>query len=459
MKISLIAIKAILISCVFGACKQPPKAQWDFEQIKQKKELTVITLNSSMSYFMYKDEPMGYDYDLSKDFCDHYGLKLKVKVAENANRLLEMLKNGEGDIVAYPVTIQNELKDSVIFCGPEQISHQVLVQRSNVGDTIINDVTQLIGKEVVVKHDSKYHQRLINLNSELGSDILIQDAAKDTVTIEDLIQMVSEGTIKYTVSDEYVARLNKTYFRNINISLPLSFEQKSSWVVRRDTPLLAEALNEWVKDKEYKRMYSNIIKRYFELSKMPFDGDYVIPQYLPKGNISVFDDVFKKHADGTIFDWQMLASIAYQESRFRTDVVSWAGAAGLMGLMPRTATSLGITVEDRKDPDLSVMASVKLLHKLNKMFSKIEDPEERIKFVLASYNGGNGHIFDAQALARKYGERDYVWADVEKYLTLKSNPEYYNDSVVKNGYFRATETTRYVDQVVSNWRKFKEKKL
>ncbi len=448
----------ILLCSFLFACKEQKKEIWDFDQIKQKKVLTIITLNSSLSYFIYKDEPMGYDYDLSKDFCDHYGLELKVKTAENGNRLLEMLKNGEGDIVAYPVTIQSELKDSVIFCGPEQISHQVLVQRSDLGDTIITDVTQLIGKEVVVKHDSKYHQRLINLNAELGSDIIIKDVDKDTVTSEDLIQMVSEGIIKYTVSDEYVARLNKTYFRNINISLPLSFEQKSSWVVRHDTPLLAKALNEWVKNKEYKRMYSTVIKRYFELSKMPFDGEYIIPKNLPKGSISAFDDIFKRHTKGTYFEWELLAAIAYQESRFKTDLTSWAGATGLMGLMPRTATSLGLNPDDRYDPDLSVMASVKLLDKLNKMFLKIDDSNERIKFVLASYNGGNGHIFDAQALARKYGEKDNVWSDVEKYLALKSNPEYYNDSVVKNGYFRATETIKYVDRVIANWQKFKEKK-
>lgn len=451
-------MKIILLCCLLLACKKQHKEIWDFDQIKQKKELTIITLNSSLTYFIYKDEPMGYDYDLSKDFCDHYGLELKIKIAENENRLLEMLKNGEGDIVAYPITIQSELKDSIIFCGPEQISHQVLVQRSDLGDTIITDVTQLIGKEVVVKHDSKYHQRLINLNAELGSDIVIKDVDKDTITSEDLIQMVSEGIIKYTVSDEYVARLNKTYFRNINISLPLSFEQKSSWVVRKDTPFLAKALNEWVKDKEYKRIYSTVIKRYFELSKMPFDGEYIIPKNLPKGSISVFDDIFKKHTKGTDFDWELLAAIAYQESRFKTDLTSWAGATGLMGLMPRTAISLGLNANDRYNPDLSVMASVKLLDKLNKMFLKIEDPSERIKFVLASYNGGNGHVFDAQILARKYGAKDNEWSDVKKYLTLKSNPEYYNDPVVKNGYFRATETIKYVDQVITNWEKFKKNK-
>ncbi|MFR9165755.1 MAG: transglycosylase SLT domain-containing protein [Dysgonomonas sp.] len=447
-----------LLLLFLTGCKEKKQVpEYDFEQIKSAKELTMITLSSSYSYFIYKDEPMGYDYDLCKDFCDQYGLELKVKVAENSTRLLQMLLNGEGDLIAYPVPVQNGLKDSIIYCGPEEISHQVLVQRANRGDTILNDVTELIGKEVYVKHDTKYHQRLVNLNAELGDGIIIKDIEKDTVTVEDLIEMVSLGEIKYTVSDNYIAQLNKTYYRNINIALQLSFEQRSSWAVRKNTPKLAQVLNEWVKTSDNTPKYRSIMKKYFELSKLPFEGEYNIPKNLPKGHISIYDELFKKHTKDTNFDWQLLASIAFQESRFHPNLTSWAGATGLMGLMPRTAVSLGISAEDRTNPDLSIMASVKLLQRLEKMFPNIEDNNEKLKFILAAYNGGNGHIFDAQALAKKYGKDPNSWDDVERFVELKSNPEYYNDPVVKNGYFRGNETVRYVNQVIANWQKFKGK--
>lgn len=450
--------KVILLLFLLVSCKSEKKeVQYDFPQIKKTGELTMITLNSSLSYFMYKDEPMGYDYDLCKDFCDHYGLELKVKVAENATRLIEMLHNGEGDIIAYPIAVQNELKDSVIFCGPEQVSRQVLVQRANRGDTIVKDVTGLIGKEVYVKDNTKFHKRLLNLDAELGNGIIIKDIEKDTITNEDLIEMVSQGVIKYTVSDEYIAKLNRTYFRNINVSLPISFEQRSSWVVRKNTPELASALNAWVEANDYSPVFHGLTKKYFELSKLPFDGEFIIPKNLPKGHVSLYDHLFKKYTEGSPFDWQLIASIAYQESRFQPNLTSWAGATGLMGLMPRTAKSLGIGVEDRTDPELSVMASVKLLQRLDKMFLVIEDKEERLKFVLASYNGGNGHVYDAQALAKKHNTDAYKWEEVKKYLMLKSNPEYYNDPVVKNGYFRGNETVKYVDQVLKNRDRFSNK--
>lgn len=399
---------------------------------------------------------MGYDYDMAEDFCDFYGLKLNVKIAENSTKLLEMLANGEGDLIASPVPVENSLRDSIIYCGLEQTSHQVLIQRSEKKDSLVRDVTQLIGKEVYVKHNTKYHHRILNLDAELGNGIIIKDIAKDTVTVEDLIAMVARKEINYTVADEYIAKLNKTYYRNIDILTPLSFEQRSSWVVRKSTPLLAEALNKWFSENSKKPLYRATLKKYFELSKSPLETLTIDFAQLPKGSISIFDPLFKKYASDTGYDWCLLAAIAYQESRFKTDLSSWAGAVGLMGLMPRTAAVYGVEGDSLKSPDKSVMACASYIKYLNKIFTKIPDPQQRIKFVLASYNGGNGHIEDARALALKYGDDPNVWDNnVEKYIEMKSKPEFYNDPVVKYGYLRGTEVVNYVSQVTDNWVKFK----
>lgn len=454
----------LFIFVVLLSCRTKKQEDvYDFEQIKQKGELTIITLSSSTSYFIYKDEPMGYDYDLAKGFCDKYGLTLNVIVAENQTRLIEMLKNGEGDMIAYGMPISNEHKDSVIYCGLEQISHQVLVQRANKGDTLVKDVTELIGKEVYVKHDTKYHTRLVNLDNELGNGIIIKDVEKDTVTSEDLIEMVSKGEIRYTISDENLAKLNRTFYRNIDVTLPISGDQKSSWAVRINTPLLAQALNEWFKENDNTPVYEGITKKYFELSKVSMEDndvqDVLISEHIPKGHLSPYDELFQKHGKSANIDWKLLVAISFHESRFRNDVSSWAGAVGLMGLMPRTAKAMGINSEDRTNPDLNIQAGTKLLVTLDKMFGKVNDPDERLKLVLASYNAGNGHINDAQALAIAYGANPYVWeGNVKKYLELKSNPEYYNNPVCKNGYFRSGETVRYVDNVLLKWNAYKTQK-
>lgn len=448
----------LFCSLLLFSCKRSAEPVMDdFDQLKAKGELTIITLYSSTSYFIYKDEPMGYDYDLAQDFCNDYGLKLNVKVAENVNRLVEMLKNGEGDLVAYELPIRNDLKDSLLYCGLKQVSHQVLVQRANKGDTILTDQTEMIGKEVFVKANTKYYQRLANLDDELGGGILIKDVEKDSITSEDLIEMVSQGDIRYTISDEYIAKLNKTYYKNINIDLPVSGDQRSSWAVLKSSPSLARVLDDWFKKNDNTPLYKDITKKYFELSKQPLDGEYPAPKNLPKGAISPYDELFRKHAKGTKYDWHFLAAISYHESRFQNNLTSWAGAAGIMGLMPRTARSLGLSSEDRMNPDLSIQAAIELLDRLDKVFSKTSDLKERHKLILAAYNGGNGHVNDAQALARKYGANPNVWeGNVKKYLELKGNPTYYNDPVCKSGYFRSGQTVKYVDAVLVTTERFRK---
>lgn len=456
--VSLLCITLLLNSC--SGTKQQEQKEDDFvytdlPQLKAAGEITAVTLYSSTSYFQYKMEPMGYEYDLIKDFARSEGLKLNIKVAENATRLIEMLEAGEADVVAYPILVNNKLKEDYLYCGRESQTSQVLVQRANKGDTILQDVTQLIGKDVYVKPATKYYQRLKNLNEELGGGIHIKDIEKDTITTEDLISMVSQGEIPYTISDDNMARLNKTYFWNINVSLKVSFMQRSSWLVRKTSPKLAEAINAWASDKSGTHVYKAAMKRYFELGKQPLTVD--LPP-VKNGHISPYDDLFRKHSKNIGWDWQLLASISYQESHFNPSVVSWAGAEGLMGIMPNTARALGVTPHELKDPDVGIRTGVDCLRKFRQGFSEITDPQEKVKFTLASYNAGIGHIYDAQRLAEKYGKDPKVWDNnVAEYVRLKSDPEYYNDPVCKHGYLRGSETFNYVREVLERFDYYKSK--
>lgn len=439
----------VILQLFLFSCKKEKVVVHDLDQIVQEGELNVLTLNVSTSYFIYREDTMGYNYDMARNFCESIGVKLNVIVAENEKRLLELLHKGIGDVVAYPIFVTNEMKDSVIYCGPQQINHQVLVQRANKGDTILTSQDQLIGKTVYTVKDSKYYERINHFNDELGGGIDIKCIDRDTVTTEDLIEMVSAGQIRYTLSDNVLAKLNKTYYNNINISLPMSFDQRSLWVVRHNSPLLAEALNKWVEKYDKTPTFKAVVKKYFELSKQPLAAHYELPKGLPKGAISPYDDLFKKYAKKTNYSWELLAAISYNESRFQNNLTSWAGAAGIMGLMPRTAKSLGLSSTDRMDPDLSIGAGVQLLNRLDVIFKRVDDKNERIKFILAAYNGGDGHIRDAMRLATKYGMNPYKWdGNVRKFVLLKSNPEYYEDPICRNGYFRGVETVKYVDNVL-----------
>lgn len=461
-------MKKVLLLCtialLMSGCKSDRKqsgseenlsSSFDLPQLKEQGEIRAATLYSSTSYFQYKMQSMGYEYDLIKDFARSEGLKLSIKVAENPTRLIEMLEAGEVDVVAYPIQINNRDRERLIYCGREEQDCQVLVQRANKGDKLITDVTELLGKEVYVKPDSKYYERLKNLDVELGGGIRIHEVTSDTVNIEDLIGMVSHGEIPYTISDENIARLNKTYFWNLNVALKISFLQRSSWVVRKNSPLLAKAIDDWSSDKAGTYVHKALIKRYFELSKQPITTE--LPA-VKNGQISPYDDLFRKHAKNIGWDWQLLASIGYQESRFNPNVVSWAGAEGLMGIMPNTAKALGVTPRELKEPDTGIRTGVDCLRRFRQGFGKITDPTEKIKFTLAAYNAGIGHVYDAQRLAEKHGKNPSIWDDnVAEFIRLKNEPEYYNDPVCKHGYLRGLETYNYVREVMERYRYYLEK--
>lgn len=455
-----IAIAFSLFLGVFLSCKtdKNTETEYDFPQILQSDTLRVLTLNTSTSYFMYRDQPMGYHYDMIRDFCRRHGLVPQIIVAANTVDMMQMLQSGAGDVVAYNMPVNNLLKDSVFYCGLEQISHQVLVQRAEKNDTLLADVTHLIGRDVTVTKGSKYEDRMRNLNQELGGGIGLNYVDGDTVVVEDLVRMVSNGEIAYTIADDYLARLNQTYFRNLNIGVPVSFDQRSTWVVRKTMPVLADSLNSWFRKSNAEPSFFRITKRYFEEAKGYSPADR--PSYadiLGNGRISPFDDFFKKYGRQFGLDWRLIASVAYQESTFDTEGKSWAGATGLMGLMPATAAGLGVSGDQLYDPEMNIRAGAEYLSSLIQTFASVGNPTERIKLALASYNGGIGHIYDARALAEKYEADKDVWdGHVEKYVELKRLEQYYKDPVCKFGYFRGDETINYVRNVVSRWHAYVE---
>lgn len=453
--ISLIII-SLSVSCSEGGKN---KNGHDLPQILQIDTLRVITLNSSTSYFIYRDQPMGYHYDMITEFSRQHNLTPKITVAENSTSMMKLLKNREVDVIAYDMPVTNEMRDSILYCGLQQITHQVLVQRAQHIDFMITDVANLIGKKVTVVKGSRFHDRIINLNNELGGGIIIEEIRGDTVLVEDLVRMVSRGEIEYTVADDDLAKFNQTYFNNIDVHLPISFDQRSSWVVRMDSPILADSLNSWFKKSISQPAYLRIIKRYFEVAKGY--SDVHLPTFksnLGEGVISPYDVYFRQYGEAVGIDWRLLAAVSYQESTFNSEGTSWAGAKGLMGLMPSTAASLGVDSDMLIDPEANIRAGAEYLQKLIVFFNSVENKDEQLKLALASYNGGIGHISDARALAEKYGADKDVWdGSVEKFIQLKRLEQYYNDPVCKNGYFRGDETISYVSDVLGWWLHFKEK--
>ena len=241
VKTLIIPLFLVLFCCAFG-CRNKQhsttdESARDLPQIKDSGELVVLTLYSSTSYFIYRGQEMGFQYELSEQFAKSLGLKLRIEVAKSVDEMIQKLLAGEGDMIAYNLPITKEWKDSLLYCGEDVITHQVIVQQGRGKQKPLKDVTELVGKDIYVK-PGKYYDRLVNLNSELGGGIRIHEVTNDSTTIEDLITQVAQGKIPYTVADNDLAKLNKTYYPNLNIDLSISFDQRSSWAVRKDLSLI-----------------------------------------------------------------------------------------------------------------------------------------------------------------------------------------------------------------------------
>ena len=185
-----------------------------------------------------------------------------------------------------------------------------------------------------------------------------------------------------------------------------------------------------------------------------------IDEYVGEYNskpISQYDKIIKREVRKLGWDWRMMASIVWNESRFDVDAISSQGARGLMQFMPRTAERFGLEGDEVLNPALSIEAGVEYLMFLERRFDEIADRDERIKFVLAGYNAGPGHVRDAMALAEKYGDNPYVWyGSVEKWLLALQESKYYNDKVCKHGFFRGRHTIRYVQNVFKKYEEYLE---
>lgn len=222
--------------------------------------------------------------------------------------------------------------------------------------------------------------------------------------------------------------------------------------LRANEKSLEEELRKWYRPemidearKEEKRMFTVAkVKR------------RVYSPYLNRssGIISKYDALFQKYAPFARWDWRLMAAQCYQESCFDPQARSWAGARGLMQIMPKTAAHLGLPMEQIHEPEANISAAARYLQQLMQTFGDIPNVHERQNFVLAAYNGGAGHVRDAMALARKHGADTRTWGSVSRYLALLSNPEYYRDPVVKNGYMRSSETIDYVERIRSRYSQY-----
>lgn len=441
----------------------PRPVKKDLKEIRADGKIKALINYSATSYFIYRGQPMGFEYELLNQYAKSQGVELEVIPIKNMDSVFIHLNNGVGDVVAANLTVTLDRKKQVDFSHPILFTKQVLVQRKpenwkklskkSLKDSLVNSPLELGGKTVFVRRESSFYERLNSLSKEIGEKIKIQ-VVPGEISMEQLIEQVAQGTIDYTVADKNIALVNEWQYPNIDASIEVSNEQQIAFALRKNSDSLTVSINNWLKAYQKTVAFKLLYKKYYDNrsqhAKRINDESFT----LSSGQLTPYDETLKKYAPQIPWDWELVAALIYQESRFNNSALGWGNSFGVMQFMPVTGAKYG--VDSTSSAHENIKAGVKYIRYLSRMWEdKIADSTERVKYVLASYNVGPGHVFDAYRLAQKYNKNPQLWKEVSYFLKNKSKPKYYKDEVVKHGYCKGHITYKYVKEIMERYQHYK----
>ena len=418
----------------------------DKEGILTRGTLRVAVDNNSSSFYIYRGRRMGYEYELLLDLGKQLGVQVEFVVASDIDEAFTKLEDGKVDLIAMNVQQNADRESFVTFTEAIGSIGTVLVGREKLTswDSLGMDT-------VVVRKGAVYKSQLEQLKDSLSLDFTILEVQDHE---EILLDRVYEQELRWTVAEKNVAQTNATYYDELQLGLEVSKEEPVTWALRSTSPNLLQAVNSWLVEKK-KVFIPRTYARYFLNSKNQYERTTNTYSSLGGNRISVYDELIQAQVQSLGWDWRLLAALVYKESRFDTTALSYAGAQGLLQLMPVTVERFGVT--NPNDPAESLKGGVKYLQYLDKFWmERVPETNERIKFILASYNIGQGHVEDAWRLTLKYRKNTQSWQEVSNFLNLKSDPKYYRDPVVKSGYAKGHIAVKYVRDVLALFQSYKD---
>lgn len=407
--------------------------------------------NDGTSYFLWRGRVLGFEYEVLEAFAKELGLDLEpVRIVSVRDRY-EALQTGQVDAIAGRLA---DLQVEGVHYSPALLSQPaVLVQRATplTDDTStllkVHSLEDLRGQRLTLVGNQGWGQELRDLEDDLSLQVL-----SDRHSAEFLVRGIEHGRFDVGVARADLAALAVGAGGNVVAWPTLEGANVGAHVAfREDATVIASWFDEWVDAQG--PLLDTLYARYFADPEL-HRSRIADPSYTRFSNVvSPYDEIFRSYAEEIPYDWTLLASLAYQESRFKPEARSWAGARGLMQLMPRTANSLGVV--DPYDPDQAVRGAADYLLWLDGYWERtVEDPDFRLNLVLASYNAGLGHVGDARRLAAALGGDPDDWNDVAQALLNLEHREFYRNKVVRYGYVRGTEPVAYVRDIRTRHRSY-----
>jgi len=435
-----------LVSLTFALAMIGLNTPTQLEAIQKNGVLRVATTNTPMTYFIRRNDPAGFEYELARAFADHLGVELELVLPSSFAGLFQILQERNAHLAAASLTITRDRLGRFDFSPPYRESAPVLIYRVRQGNPAPKTAADLQGRSLGVLKQSSYEELLSELQ-QTHPELEWSSNPDDTVT--DLLDRVHSGDLDYTILDSTVFDAQKSFYPGLRAAFELQEPQPIAWMLNRHHDgTLKAALQQWFALEETSLLIQTLEERYFSRTNpLNFFDTVTFRRDLEERFIPLYP-WFREAAEASGINWLLLAAIAYQESHWNADAVSPTGVRGIMMLTQAAATEVGI--DDRTDPKQSILGGAQyLVNVKQKIPDRIPEPDHTW-FALAGYNVGFGHLEDARILTQKAGKDPDKWQHVREHLPLLSNPRYYSQT--RYGYARGHEPVQYV----SNIRKYME---
>ena len=436
--------------------KEP--VQRDYADIKETGTLRVITRYSSNTYFLHQGVEWGFEYELVSKFAEEHDLALDIIIIGPNENPYDLLNSGEGDIIAANYTTTAERKKFVNFSRPYNLVDQLLVFSDAIENPpqTIEEVAER-GIPITVRRNSSYYYRLKQLQEQgINLTIHLVPNQKDT---ESLLFEISSNNYSATVADNNIFQASNKYMKGLVQGPTIAENDTIGWALRKNAPNLETQLNQFLYshfrfgkpgEQPKRSTFLNILrKRYFD--EGPQIAEYYNPEtnVLGSGPISPYDDLIKKVADSAGVDWLMIASMVAQETKFNPHSRSWAGAVGLMQVLPRFSD----VPEEQllNNEEMNIREGVRIITEHLKHYSYM-DSTNQWAFALAAYNAGQGHVADARRLAIDHNKDPNKWENGAEALLKLMQRKYYKDA--RYGFCRGIETVRYVQEIRNRYQTY-----
>ena len=412
------------------------------DKIKKEKYLNVVFLNAPSTYYIGSEGPQGFEYDLLKAYADHLGVDLNITSAHTVKEALRLSKNPNIHITSASLA-KTASREKLYHFGPSyfEVQEEVICNRGMLGSAKFpRDVEDLEGLSIMVGDDTSYSETLKKLRED-GFDINYTTTSE--YSTEELLEMVAKHEIDCTIADSNIYSLNVKFFPEIALAFYISGREQLAWLLPKNAKKLEADMYAWLNDFNQQGKMTQLKDHYY--SYILFFDYYNTKMFYKriKSRLPKYKKYFQLAAKRYNIPWTLLASVSYQESHWNPKAKSFTGVRGLMMLTRNTAKMLG--VKNRVDPKESIVGGAKHLNQMMKFVSEEVEGENRLKFALAAYNVGLGHIRDAQKLAKKLGLNPNVWSDLKNVLPLLSQKRYYK--TLKYGYARGSEPVKYVEAI------------